>query len=118
MTDLTAGLSPEHEERLLAAIDLIGRTGAHSFEVGFDDDQTPTTWWAQARYSGRLMFTDDEPDPLHAVEQLLLRIVNGGRCTHCRRTTTVGASPIPFKCAYVITAGRYEPACQRRAAAC
>lgn len=118
MTDLAAGLPPDHEERLLAAVDLIGRTGAHSFEVGYDDDHTPTTWWATARYRGRVLFVDEEPDPLHAVDELLRRIVNGGRCTHCNRTTTVGPSPIPFKCAYVITAGRYEPACRRTATAC
>lgn len=109
MTD--SALTPEDTERLIAAVEMIGRTGATGYEVGFDDDTTPTTWWAQAFYRGARKAVDGHPGPVAATEDLLRRLVSGGQCVHCRRATTLGATALPGRCAYVRRGATYLRSC-------
>ncbi len=76
--------------RVMAGIDLIGRTGATDFELAHDED--PVQWWAGANWNGTRMFSERFPYPAQAVEDLVGRVVNGGRCTHCDLTTVVGVT--------------------------
>jgi len=97
MTDAPP-IPPEHERRLLAAVDLIGRTGAHGFQLRFSDDEEPIVWLAVAQYRD----TADAAgalDPLRAVLRLAEQLIDGGRCTHCDRPTglepdTLDAMPL------------------------
>jgi hypothetical protein len=78
--------------RLTAAIDLLGRTGARSFQLRYHDDEKPVVWLAVAAYERdrrELHETDAALTPLLAVERLLERLVDGGVCIHCGRPTAI-----------------------------
>lgn len=80
--------------RFLATVELLGRTGANEFEIQYDDDRNsqtaPILWWAGANWKGHRVFSEHFPYPAQAAEDLLSRVVNGGLCTRCKRTTVVG----------------------------
>jgi hypothetical protein len=90
------GLDPDTEARMLAAVDLIGRTGAGSFQLRYSDDEEPVVWMAVAQH--RLSDGDDVRDhyeataamnPLRAVLRLAELLIDGGMCTHCRRPSGI-----------------------------
>ncbi len=81
-------------EMLVAAVDVLGRSGARYFEVGYLDDNVPAykaLWWAKARYDGRVVMVEDKPGPDFAAEALARRVLDGGLCTHCRKVIRVDA---------------------------
>lgn len=70
-------------DRLIAAVDLIGRAGARGYEGGYLHDDVPIEeagWWAHAQYAGRHVVVEDQRDPVEATEKLALKLLNGGRC--------------------------------------
>lgn len=70
-------------ERLIAAVDLIGRTGAREYQGGYLHDDVPIAeagWWAHAEYGGQRVIVDNEADPIDATEKLALKLLNGGKC--------------------------------------
>lgn len=89
--------------QFLAAVDMVRRTGAQSFELRYSDDQEPTVWMAIALYhrgkdgrpqaKGKVNAWDvgAGQDPYMAVCRLLDQLMDGGRCVHCNRPT--GFSP-------------------------
>lgn len=95
------GLDPA-DPRVTAAIDVIGRTGARSFQLRYQDDETPTVWIAVGTWlygprgipvaSGGQERSETAAalDPGRAVLRLLKLVINGGQCTHCDRPTAIG----------------------------
>ncbi|MGC5009768.1 hypothetical protein ACLQ2R_03280 [Streptosporangium sp. DT93] len=80
------------KEALLAGVDLIGRTGARQFEVGYLHEGVPSEeagWYAQARWSGTRLIAENHTDPVEAVEALAARVLTGGQCQHCRGVTSL-----------------------------
>lgn len=75
------------EPRLLAAIDLIRRTGAQVIDIRYQDDQAPIVWMVIAGYPGERWEVDAAFEPVRAALRLCERLVDGGICTHCRRPT-------------------------------
>jgi hypothetical protein len=92
------------DPRLTAAVDLIGHTGALSFQIRYDDEKLPIIWNAVALYDvstrgGYAHFFDTEHgkhvhakvaaglSPTAAVFRLCDEVVDGGRCGHCNRPT-------------------------------
>jgi hypothetical protein len=107
---MTYDLSTE-DPRFTAALDMIGRTGARSFQIRFQDDEEPTVWIAVAQYGVNKY---DVPIPkggkdvykvaaaLHpvvAVLNLLDATIDGGQCTHCKRPAgvTLEIEPMPLQ---------------------
>lgn len=99
------GRSPE-EARMVAAIALLRRTGATSFQLRYSDDEDPVIWMAV----GEWHIADGRPvpaeaggeihydaaaaaDPPTAVMRLLDEKLDGGQCTHCGRPSTVLHEP-------------------------
>ncbi|HKE66007.1 MAG TPA: hypothetical protein VKB59_15330 [Micromonosporaceae bacterium] len=78
-------LTDEQQARLAAGLDLIGRTGAQSFQLRYSDDEQPTVWFVVALYDNDQWETDAARDPIRAVLRLCERLVDGGTCTHCHR---------------------------------
>jgi len=76
------------EPRLVAGVDLLGRTGARSFRVGYSDpdDGEPTVWYAAGVWSAGAEAAA-ALDPVTAVMRLCEQVVDGGICTHCGRPT-------------------------------
>src|SRR5687768_10033757 len=74
------------EDALVAAADVVGRTGATGFEIGYVHDNVPVHlagWYAHAQYRGARIVEEDHAGPAEAAEALARRVLTGGRCTHC-----------------------------------
>lgn len=74
------------QDAFTAAVDLVGRSGARNFEVGYLHDNVPIEkagWYAHAQYQGARLTAEDQPGPVEAAEALARRILTGGQCAHC-----------------------------------
>src|SRR5260370_2343044 len=74
------------EDALIAAADLVGRTGAEAFEIGYLHEDVPAeraAWYAHARYRGARITEGDHKAPIEAAEALARRLLGGGKCTRC-----------------------------------
>jgi hypothetical protein len=97
------------DPRFLAAIDMIGRTGALGIQIRYSDDEPPVVWLVIAEYR----YADGRPvpaggqvrhevsaalHPLQAALRLCNQLVDGGHCVHCNRPTgfaeTIGSMPL------------------------
>ena len=108
-------LSRRNRVRLVAAVDLIGRTGAQGFEIAYDDDTGPVVWNATATYQGAKKWRSAD-DPVVAVELLAEDLVDGGLCVHCGRTSALrldGDRPLaaPTICETYRLGARYVRGC-------
>ena len=81
------------EDALVAAVDLIGRTGARQLHItdGGDDDSPPgiPTWHASAMFQGARIFAEWHPGPVEAAEALACKLITGARCAWCGGLTTL-----------------------------
>lgn len=68
---------------LVAAVDVIGRSGATGFEIGYLDDQPPHRWYATAIYKGAKVHGEHPSNPEVAADRLARKLLHGGQCTHC-----------------------------------
>lgn len=82
---------PGIDHRLLAAIDLIGRTGAHDFKLQHCDEEPPTVWMARVSYDDGRQDCAAAMDPNVAVLRLCDQLIDGGICTHCLKPTGFAA---------------------------
>ena len=73
-------------EATKAALELVGRTGAKSLEVGYLYD-TPLAedadWYAHAQYRGARITVEHHRGPAQALEALAGRLLTGAKCAHC-----------------------------------
>lgn len=97
---------------IVAAVDMLGRTGAKETQIRYHDDQDPTIWIAAASWS--VMYvgpithcvwrTGSGLTPEDALYDLMETVLDGGTCTHCQRFTQVErdhtAAAIPGGCLY------------------
>lgn len=80
------------DERLMAAVMLVGHTGARNFECGYLHDDVPAeraAWWATAAYQGTKITTEDHPGPVEAAEALAVRLLTGAKCAWCGGLVTL-----------------------------
>ncbi|MGN2634648.1 hypothetical protein ACTD5D_00325 [Nocardia takedensis] len=116
---MTANLD---EDAVIAAADVIGRTGAVQFEFGHDgdDDTRPATevrWHASAMYRGARVFEDGHPGPVEAAEALARKLLAGGLCTNCNQTITLsGPTEQAGHCRWTRQGRRWERGCPEPAA--
>lgn len=96
---------PEYvKDRMMACVDLIGRTGAQGFQLRYSDDEEPVVWMAVAGYKQAGDPKSGNPakrtERIHhevgagmtpdvAAFRLLETLIDGGKCTHCQRPTGV-----------------------------
>lgn len=67
----------------VAAVDLVGRTGARQLQVGFLHDDVPAdqaAWYASVLFEGTKVIEEDHRGPVEALEALARRLMTGGRC--------------------------------------
>jgi hypothetical protein len=79
-----------NDERIPAAVDLIGRTGADEVQLRYSDDEKPVVWMAVARWRDHWEAAA-AMTPARALFRLLDEVIDGGQCKHCNRPT--GFSP-------------------------
>ena len=100
------------DERFVAAIDLIKRTGADEVQIRFSDEEQPVVWMVVAHWPERDMGEGSEhvegimPEhhdaaaglsPWQAMLRFCEQSMDGGTCRHCGRMTSVDenvASPL------------------------
>lgn len=80
------------QDAVVAAVDVVGRSGAKEIEIGYLHDNVPVDeagWYATARYKGTKVIESDHRGPSEAADALAKRILNGGKCTHCLKTVVL-----------------------------
>lgn len=101
-------------DALDAAVDVIGRTGAKAFEVGYARDGVPAEhaqWYAHAQYQGVRVMVENRRSPVDAAEALARRLLAGGRCTHCNGTITLSGPAGASICRWTRRGPRWERGC-------
>lgn len=93
------------DPRFTGAVELLRRTGADKFRVGYsdEDDGPPTVWYAVATWTARAggyKVRGQERheaaaalDPVQATFRLCDQVITGGECTHCRKQTIFDVNP-------------------------
>lgn len=82
-------LPPDVKDRITAAADAIGRTGATGLDLGHVDGEDTTTWYASATYRDNVVKAEGHVGPVEAAEALLAQLLNGGHCTRCQRVMAI-----------------------------
>jgi hypothetical protein len=72
---------------VVAALNLIGQTGAKAVRVRYQDDEPPTVWVALAEYGGERSLLGAGLSPLAAVLDLCETVIDGGECQYCKKPT-------------------------------
>lgn len=106
---------------VIAGMELLGRSGVRNVELAFDDDG-PVLWWCGGNWNGTRAYSERFPYPAHAVDNLLSRVINGGQCRRCSRTTVIGVD-VEGLCCFQLHAGdvddeqtyRWMRSCEREA---
>lgn len=93
-----------------AAIDLIGRMGAKSLEVGYAETGDGD-WWAGALWNGRKVHVDGKYVPDAALDALARRLLVGGTCAHCGKTVTIVGTRGRKHCLWKRSGKRWERGC-------
>lgn len=75
------------DDKALAAIDLIGRTGAKDLQIRYSDDSEPVVWMAMGSWpteSGpRATVVAAALNPTAALLSLCEKVIDGALCLHC-----------------------------------
>lgn len=80
------------EDAVAAAADLVGRSGATGFQIGYLHDDVPPEeagWYAHAQYKGARLTVEDQAGPTEAADALAHRILKGAKCAHCGGLVTL-----------------------------
>jgi hypothetical protein len=87
-------LDADAEAAVKACADLVGRTGARSFECGYLRDDVPADqagWHATAVFRGAKITAEDKGSPAEACDKLAARLLTGAQCQHCKKLVTLDA---------------------------
>jgi hypothetical protein len=88
------------DPRFMAAVDMLGRTGARDFTIRYCDEEMPVVWSVVVTHPVQRHNEDGSADvlmhqeaagalnPLQALFRLCEIIIDGGMCTHCHRPTS------------------------------
>lgn len=97
--------SPSDDPRFVAAVQLLERTGATTFRIGYsdEDDGDPIVWYAvatwrtiDAAHNVHRTGAAEAAASLHptdAVLRLCEQVIDGGTCAHCGQPTIFDADP-------------------------
>jgi hypothetical protein len=80
---------PTLDPRFIAGVQLLERTGAQTFRIGWSDegDGPPIVYYAVAQWVGNRAEAAGALHPVAAVLRLCEKVIDGGACTHCHRLT-------------------------------
>lgn len=74
-------------DAVVATVDLVGRSGATNFEIGWlNDPDDPVyaergpEWWCKAQYRGKRLNVEGYARPDDAATALAVEILRGGKC--------------------------------------
>lgn len=105
-----------------ACADLVGRTGAKSFECGYLNGNVPVAeagWWAAAIFKGAKITVEDKASPAEACDALAARLLAGGQCQHCKGLVALtGGGAFAYREAVLATGQRWDAEDAARAPQC
>lgn len=84
--DAERSLTDLDQDAVIAAADLVRRSGAQEFEIGYVHEDVPVEeacWYAQATYKGARLIVENHRGPVEAAEALARRLMTGAKCAHC-----------------------------------
>jgi hypothetical protein len=81
-------LTQAGEDMLVAAVDMVGRTGSEFCQVRYDDHEQPVVWMAVGKW-GDTHEVGAGMNPIRAVIRLLESVVDGGTCQYCGKPTSI-----------------------------
>lgn len=105
------------DDRMTAAVDLIGRTGAAEFQLRYSDDEQPVIWMAAARWKDRWEAAG-AMSPQRAVFRLAETAIDGGTCQHCGRPSGFEPSGDPMPLDNLVCWYQYDPGARKFAKGC
>jgi len=109
-------------DAVTACADLVGRTGARSFECGYVHDDVPVAqagWYATAVYRGAKIIAEDKATPAEACDALAARLLSGAQCQHCKGLVALpGDGAFAFRKATLATGERWDAEDAARAPQC
>jgi hypothetical protein len=100
------------EDAVKACADLVGRTGAKSFECGYLHDDVPVAeagWYATAVYRGAKLTAEDKASAAEACDALADRLLSGAQCQHCKGLVALSdGGAFAFRRATLATGQRWD----------
>lgn len=108
-------MSAFDEHALIAAVDLVGRSGARQFQVGYLHDNVPADqagWYATAVYRGAKLIAENHKGPVEAAEALARRVLDGGHCAHCHKPVALGDTVALSACRWTRHGARWVRGCE------
>lgn len=115
MNDPDFPLPGMDEDALIAAIDVAGRSGATSIDVGYHEDEPEPdalNWYAQAFYNGARIMGEGR-DPVEAAEALARKLLRGALCRRCGEPILLSGvhPPVARGCRWTRNGRKWEPGC-------
>lgn len=108
-------------QRVVAAADLVARTGARQFDIGYLHEGVPSDragWYAIAMYRGARITADDEPGPAEAAEALARRLLTGAKCSCGKLVALDDAGGIAYQNPFMTDGTRFPAEQAARAGLC
>jgi len=107
----------ENDDLMVAAVDLLGRTGAGEFQVRYCEEEQPVIWMAAGRW-GKNWQAAGALSPLTAVFRLLDEVIDGGMCKHCGRPAGFEPSIDPMPLNDMVCWYQYDPGTKKFVRGC
>jgi hypothetical protein len=98
-----ADLDPSQLPAVIACVDLVGRSGARNFEIGYLHDNVPVdqaAWYAHAQYRGGRITAQDHTGPEQAATALAMRLLTGAKCRCGKLATLIPGEAFAFTAAH------------------
>lgn len=111
----------EIEQRVIAAADLVERTGARQFQIGYlHDDETAerAAWYAHAQFRGGRIMVENHRGPAEAAEALAERLLSGARCSCGKLVALSDVGAFAFKRAVMADGTEFTAEQARTAGLC
>jgi len=128
---LTGGLTQGDRNQVQACADLVGRSGARQFEIGFLNDEPPHAWYAHAMFRGARIQVENQAGPAQAAMALAQKILTGAKCRCGRLVALRPGGAVAFRktrmadgtewsaaqaaragqCRWRLVGARWEPSC-------
>lgn len=108
MADFSAALNGD---AVIACADLVGRSGATNFKIGYLHDDVPLEeagWYAHAQYRGARITAEDRRSPSEAALALAERLLRGA-AGRCGKRVSLGDGGTG--CRWQLMGKRWEPGC-------
>jgi hypothetical protein len=100
------------QDAIDACADLVGRSGASQFEIGYVDDTPGSPWYASVVYTryGGAVIRKEGAGPAEAADALSRRILTGGQCTRCHKPISLSGAD-PRACRWSRQGARWSAGC-------